>query len=382
MNKEQFWRIVDDVRSSADPRDQGAILFALQEQLRKLPSAEIMEWQEIFQFYDDAAYRDELWAASGAMGAHCTDDGFMDFRSWLISQGRDVYMAALRDPESLAEVDTEGQSLNFEQYAYAAPKAYAQRRAYEAGPLTDVIREYINWASQHERQVLDHLMEASPHEKDLSVGVANAFLRGCLERKYDLYEDSQRITPNPELLDSLMEDIPEKRDFDPNWTLEDLPRIFPRLCQKYEAQMVTWSAKGPLPVNESKKDSQLQWQQRLPCKTRQEFDAVRRRMGTLTADEETILAAIVLRYDPESSERAMELLDHASEYAILKGVNCYEALGRYYLTHETSVPEELYEYMNLDALGCRYEDEHPGVFVGNDYVQYPSQTQTMSMKMK
>ena len=375
MNKEQFWRIVDDVRSSADHRDQGAILFALQEQLRKLPSAEIMEWQEIFQFYDDAAYRDELWAASGAMGAHCSDDGFMDFRSWLISQGRDVYMAALRDPESLAEVDTEGQSLNFEEYAYVAPKAYAQRRAYEAGPLADVIREYINWASQYERQVLDHLMEASPHEKELSAGVANAFLRGCLERKYDLYEDSQRITPNPELLDSLMEDIPEKRDFDPNWTLEDLPRIFPRLCQKYEAQMVTWSAKGPLPAKAVERNSP-------PCADCLTADAVRHRIGTLTADEETILAAIVLRYAPESTEQTMELLDRASEYTILKGVNCYESLGRYYLAHETSVPEELYEYMNLDALGCHYEDEHPGVFVGNDYVQYPSQTQTMSMKME
>lgn len=375
MNKEQFWRIVEDVRSSTDPRDQGAILSALQEQLRKLPSAEIMEWQEIFQFYDDAAYRDELWAASGAMGAHCTDDGFMDFRSWLISQGRDVYMAALRDPESLAEVDTEGQSLNFEEYAYVAPKAYAQRRAYEAGPLADVIREYINWASQYERQVLDHLMEASPHEKELSAGVANAFLRGCLERKYDLYEDSQRITPNPELLDSLMEDIPEKRDFDPNWTLEDLPRIFPRLCQKYEAQMVTWSAKGPLPAKAVERNSP-------PCADCLTADAVRHRIGTLTADEETILAAIVLRYAPESTEQTMELLDRASEYTILKGVNCYESLGRYYLAHETSVPEELYEYMNLDALGCHYEDEHPGVFVGNDYVQYPSQTQTMSMKME
>lgn len=375
MNKEQFWRIVEDVRSSADHRDQGAVLFALQEQLRKLPSAEIMEWQEIFQFYDDAAYRDELWAASGAMGAHCSDDGFMDFRSWLISQGRDVYMAALRDPESLAEVDTEGQSLNFEEYAYVAPKAYAQRRAYEAGPLADVIREYINWASQYERQVLDHLMEASPHEKELSAGVANAFLRGCLEWKYDLYEDSQRITPNPELLDSLMEDIPEKRDFDPNWTLEDLPRIFPRLCQKYEAQMVTWSAKGPLPAKAVERNSP-------PCADCLTADAVRHRIGTLTADEETILAAIVLRYAPESTEQTMELLDRASEYTILKGVNCYESLGRYYLAHETSVPEELYEYMNLDALGCHYEDEHPGVFVGNDYVQYPSQTQTMSMKME
>ena len=375
MNKEQFWRIVEDVRSSADPRDQGAILFVLQEQLRKLPSAEIMEWQEIFQFYDDAAYRDELWAASGAMGAHCSDDGFMDFRRWLISQGRDVYMAALRDPESLAEVDTEGQSLNFEQYAYVAPKAYAQRKAYEAGPLTDVIRDYINWASQSEQQVLDRLMRASPHKKNLSVGIANAFLQRCLELKYDLYEDLQQIPSNPKLLDSLMEDIPEKRDFDPNWTLEDLPRIFPRLCQKYEAQMVTWSAKGPLPV----KAVEQYYSFRADCPT---ANAVRRRVGTLTADEEAILAAIVLRYDPKSTERAMELLDHASEYAILKGVNCYESLGRYYLAHETSVPEELYEYMNLDALGCRYEDEHPGVFVGNAYVQYPSQTQTMSMKMK
>ena len=375
MNKEQFWRIVDDVLSSADPRDQGAILYALRERLRLLPSKEIMDWHEIFHFYQDVAYRDELLAASVAMGAHCSDDGFTDFRSWLISQGRDVYIAALKDPESLAEVDTEGQSLNFEQYAYVAPKAYAQRRAYEAGPLADVIREYINWASQYERQVLDHLMEASPHEKELSAGVANAFLRGCLERKYDLYEDSQRITPNPELLDSLMEDIPEKRDFDPNWTLEDLPRIFPRLCQKYEAQMVTWSAKGPLPAKAVERNSP-------PCADCQELDAVRRRVGTLTADEETILTAIVLRYDPESAEQAMELLDHVSDYTILKGVNCYESLGRYYLAHETSVPEELYEYMNLDALGCRYEDEHPGVFVGNDYVQYPSQTQTMSMKMK
>ena len=218
-------------------------------------------------------------------------------------------------------------------------------------------------------------MEASPHEKDLSAGVANAFLRGCLERKYDLYEDSRRITPNPELLDSLMEDIPEKRDFDPNWTLEDLSRIFPRLCQKYEAQMVTWSAKGPLPAKAVERNNS-------PCADCPKVDVVRRRVGTLTADEETILAAIILRYAPESTEQAMELLDHVSDYTILKGVNCYESLGRYFLAHETSVPEELYEYMNLDALGCRYEDEHPGVFVGNDYVKYPSQTQAMSMKMK
>ncbi len=71
-----------------------------------------------------------------------------------------------------------------------------------------------------------------------------------------------------------------------------------------------------------------------------------------------------------------------SDYTILKGVNSYAALGRYYLANETTVPEELYEYMDLGALGCRYEDEYPGVFIGSDYVRYPPQRQEMEMKMK
>ena len=67
---------------------------------------------------------------------------------------------------------------------------------------------------------------------------------------------------------------------------------------------------------------------------------------------------------------------------ILKGVNSYAALGRYYLANETTVPEELYEYMDLDALGCRYEDEHPGVFIGSDYVCYPAEEQDLTMEMQ
>ena len=242
MNKEQFWRIVDDVRTSTDPKDQNAILSALVERLRGLPSKEIMDFHEIFYFYRNAAYRDELWAASGAMGAHRTDDGFIDFRSWLISQGKDIYLAALKDPESLAEVDTDGQSLNFEQYAYAANEAYTQRRAYEAGPLTDVIQEYIDWAAQYGQEVIDRQMRSETPEKDISAGVVKEFFRRCLNLKYNIYDDLQQDTLAPELLDSLKEDIPEERDFDPHWTLEDLPQVFPRLCQKCEAQMDSWYA--------------------------------------------------------------------------------------------------------------------------------------------
>jgi len=36
----------------------------------------------------------------------CSDDSFDYFRGWLIAQGKDVYLAALHDPDSLADVET------------------------------------------------------------------------------------------------------------------------------------------------------------------------------------------------------------------------------------------------------------------------------------
>ena len=108
----------------------------------------------------------------------------------------------------------------------------------------------------------------------------------------------------------------------------------------------------------------------LPLKTRKEFEAARRRMGALTKDEKAILSAIVLQKgEAEAGEIFANSPERLRDYTILKGVNSYAALGRYYLANETTVPEELYEYMDLGALGCRYEDEHPGVFIGSD--KYP-----------
>ena len=118
----------------------------------------------------------------------------------------------------------------------------------------------------------------------------------------------------------------------------------------------------------------------LSCAAREAF---RCRPDALSDDEKTILSAIVLQKgEAEAGKILANSPEQLSDYTILKGVNSYAALGRYYLANETTVPEELYEYMDLGALGCRYEDEHPGVFIGSDYVRYPPQRQEMEMKMK
>ena len=118
----------------------------------------------------------------------------------------------------------------------------------------------------------------------------------------------------------------------------------------------------------------------LSCAAREAF---RCRPDALSDDEKTILSAIVLQKgEAEAGEILANSPEQLNDYTILKGVNSYAALGRYYLANETTVPEELYEYMDLGALGCRYEDEHPGVFIGSDSVRYPPQRQEMEMKMK
>lgn len=131
----------------------------------------------------------------------------------------------------------------------------------------------------------------------------------------------------------------------------------------------------------NKEQFQEKYKLPLPLKTQKEFEVARRRMDALTKDEKTILSAMVLQKgEVEAGEILVNSPEQLSDYTVLKGVNSYAALGRYYLANETTVLEELYEYMDLGALGCRYEDEHPGVFIGSDYVQYPPQKQEMKMK--
>ena len=83
----------------------------------------------------------------------------------------------------------------------------------------------------------------------------------------------------------------------------------------------------------------------LPCAAQEAF---RCRPGALSDDEKTILSAVVLQKgEAEAGEIFRESPEHLRDYTILKGVNSYAALGRYYLANETTVPEELYEYMDL-----------------------------------
>ena len=100
MEEDRFWAIVDSVRHGV--RNSTEISEALTAALTDLSTDELVSfdqhWHAAYQRADTWA----VWASSVLLFGSMGDDGFMDFRNWLISQGRVAFDNAVRDPDTLA----------------------------------------------------------------------------------------------------------------------------------------------------------------------------------------------------------------------------------------------------------------------------------------
>lgn len=123
MTLDQFWDIVEKVHRNCDG-DMDRKCELLDEELRKLPVAEIKSFVDHFDDCNDRAYTWELWAAAYIIGGGCSDDSFSDFRATLISMGRETFERTLADPESLAELDYDAEHAHYEGYQYVSTQVY------------------------------------------------------------------------------------------------------------------------------------------------------------------------------------------------------------------------------------------------------------------
>jgi hypothetical protein len=98
-----FWQIIGDARAAAaDPSDGDDVAAHVEERLAQLPADAIAGFAAVLAARRREAYRWDVWGAAYLINGGCSDDGFDYFRAWLVTQGRDVWDAALADPDSLA----------------------------------------------------------------------------------------------------------------------------------------------------------------------------------------------------------------------------------------------------------------------------------------
>lgn len=136
INKESFWELIHEAKNACG-QDMDAMLAYLKDRLVSMGPTQAQNFHDIIHAYEDLADKFGLWDAAGIMKEYgCSDDGFIDFRAWLIAQGREVYFAALADPDSLADVVPYGDCC-FEQLSYVGDYAYEQLTGKSAYDQTD-----------------------------------------------------------------------------------------------------------------------------------------------------------------------------------------------------------------------------------------------------
>lgn len=104
FNKDDFWKLIRDakVRCGQDTKSEAGWLII---HLIGLGKDAALRFQLIMDGYLSLAEKYGLLDAASLLCGGCSDDGFFYFRGWLIAQGKEVYLAALEDPDSLADVE-------------------------------------------------------------------------------------------------------------------------------------------------------------------------------------------------------------------------------------------------------------------------------------
>jgi hypothetical protein len=138
MNRDVFWQMIDDVREKCgDNRD--LMEQELTDTLYHMSPQEIIKYKVIEYAYKEMANTDEIYAAGSDLSGHeFYDDHFLDFRSYLVAQGKDAYMNVVSNPDSLESLglkpDEDG-LYEWESFAYVASDAYEEKAGEEMPQL-------------------------------------------------------------------------------------------------------------------------------------------------------------------------------------------------------------------------------------------------------
>lgn len=118
MNEEKFWQLIQLVHEQVSG-DMESKCEAIGMAIRALSSEEAITFSAFFDDMMDRAYTWPLWGAAYVMSGGCSDDAFTDFRSSLISRGKQSFDKAISNPDSLASEEFDEDAWYFEGFQYA-----------------------------------------------------------------------------------------------------------------------------------------------------------------------------------------------------------------------------------------------------------------------
>jgi len=107
MNEAQFWTLIEKA-SKLGKRDEDETCEALFEALTKMKIKDLAAFDSHMHQALARAHTWKLWGAAYLLQGGCSDDGFLHFRLWAVSQGKAAFEAILANPDkSLSAMEFE-----------------------------------------------------------------------------------------------------------------------------------------------------------------------------------------------------------------------------------------------------------------------------------
>jgi hypothetical protein len=132
MDRDTFWQMIDSARerSNDDLEVEREIII---NELSRKSEAEIIEFYVIYMTILDETYLADLWNACLLIGCGCNENGFLNFRNWLMAQGKEIFYQAVNDPEDLVSIVTPKNryKIRYEGFSYIALLAYEKKFGYD-----------------------------------------------------------------------------------------------------------------------------------------------------------------------------------------------------------------------------------------------------------
>lgn len=148
MDEKVFWRIIEEskLHSSSNQQQEERMIV----ELSKLAAEDVREFAVIFQTKMLELYRNDLWAIAYIINHGCSNDGFTEFRAWLICQGREFYGQTINRPEFVGEqvpaeastIDADDSLSTCHSFDLIASSVYEEKTGYDM---------YMDW-SKHRNE--------------------------------------------------------------------------------------------------------------------------------------------------------------------------------------------------------------------------------------
>ena len=106
MDLETFWTVIERSRPAAGTDDPvGRQQEALVEELSARDTDDVVTFARHLAAQVERANEWRVWAAGYLAAGDMSDDAFLDFRVWLVAQGREAFERVLADPDALADLE-------------------------------------------------------------------------------------------------------------------------------------------------------------------------------------------------------------------------------------------------------------------------------------